>query len=96
MILILTLLRLALFSRSHSESKNSPNENSENNPLVGAWLLIYGKYYTPDRDSLIGEINSPDQPSSIKVFSNGHFAYIPRGEDGLNTAGSGSYRIEGN
>ena len=46
---------------------------------------------------MIGETKSPDQPFSIKVFSPGHFAYIIRGSDGLNTAGSaGPYRIEGN
>jgi hypothetical protein len=93
----LTLLTLILFACSHTKSKKTTDENSRNNPLVGAWLLISGKYYTPNRDSLIGQTNSPDQPSSIKVFSTGHFAYISKGENGLNTAGSaGPYKIEGN
>ena len=93
----LILVALTFFACKQTDNKKLSDENPHNNPLVGAWLLISGRYYTPDRDSLIAETNSPEQPSSIKVFSPGHFAYITRGEDGLNTAGSaGPYRIEGN
>jgi len=64
--------------------------------LAGTWLLINGQYYTADRDSLIGEVNNAQQPAQIKVFSNGYFAYLNRGENGLNTAWrAGPYRIEG-
>lgn len=93
----IALLAMTLFACSHSDSDRSLDGNERDQSLVGAWLLIQGKYYTPDRDSLIRETNSSGQASSIKVFSYGHFAYISRGEDGLNTAGSaGPYRIEGN
>ena len=86
-----------LIACDNSARGRDKGKNISKNQLVGAWLLIHGKYYTPNRDSLIGEIYSPNQPTSIKVFSLGHFAYISKGENGLNSAGSaGPYKIEGN
>lgn len=64
------------------------------NPLVGAWELVYGKYGLPDAPS---EINRPDRPFQIKVFSPSHFAFLMYKEDGtFDGAGAGTYRIEGN
>lgn len=96
-VAILLLIILSLIACNNSNSDESAAIQQDENPLVGAWHLINGKYYTADRDTLLEEINKPEQPSQIKIFSNSHFAYISRGEDGLNTAGSaGPYRIEGN
>jgi hypothetical protein len=91
----LMLASVIFVSCSGKDSKTPPDKTEPDNELTGAWLLISGKYYTPDRDSLLAEVNSPQEPTSIKVFSYGHFAYIAKGSDGLNTAGSaGPYRIE--
>jgi hypothetical protein len=89
-ILSFTACNPPVIDESSSDKQNA-------NPLTGAWLLINGKYFTADRDSILFEVNKPDQPVQIKVFSEDYFAYISRREDGSNSAGSaGPYKIDEN
>lgn len=97
LVLIFYVIMLTFFACNSRRLDDLSSVKENATPLTGAWLLISGKYYTADRDSILFEINNHDVPVQIKVFSEKYFAYINRGEDGSNTAGSaGPYKVEVN
>ena len=62
-------------------------------PLVGAWEVVYGQYGLPDAAV---ELKSPQRPVQLKVFAGGRFAYVRHKEDGsFQAASAGSYLIDG-
>lgn len=89
-------LAMLLTSCEGTNADQHSKAGKTNNPLVGTWLLIDGKYYTADRDSLLWETHSPAQPTQIRIFSADHFAYVSRSADSSLAPGSaGPYKIEG-
>lgn len=63
-------------------------------PLTGAWELVHARYGLPDEPM---EIDKPDAPIQLKLFSDGHYAHVMNGPDGgFWGASAGTYAVEGN
>lgn len=58
------------------------------NPIEGAWLLVWGEYG--------GEERVDTEPFQIKLFADTHFSYLMKSPDGeWNSGAVGTYEIEG-
>lgn len=75
-----------------SASKEYPVDN--NNPLDGAWELVYVEDTSASGEKSIRE---SDEPIQLKVFSDNHFALVHLNQEGRYVfASSGTYELDGN
>lgn len=89
------LFLLALFSGCQVEQdiQRSRSNPTDSTSLEGAWELVYAKYGLPD-DPI--EIEQPDDPIQLKIFSDGHYAHVMQNQDGsFLSASAGTYVVEG-
>lgn len=74
----------------------SPNEK-QHRKIDGAWSLVY--YQSIAKDSVIGRYVGKDViGSQLKVWSQGHFAFVGRfkvGSNEIDNYGGGTYTLEG-
>lgn len=95
--LFFCLFLLALLSGCHVEqdiqSQSNAPDSTMKEPLEGAWELVYAKYGLPDEPI---EIEQPDDPIQLKIFSDGHYAHVMQNQDGsFLSASAGTYVVEG-
>jgi len=93
---IYTLLYLTLFliACQPKATKELDNSNSESNPIVGTWKLVYSEIR--QNDSL--EIKDITKSDFIKIINETHFAFFNQNKNSSKGfyGGAGTYKLHDN